>query len=221
MARQRVIRVNGKLYRYVRSIDEGQTLYFMAGREIVVERFDMRPGGCEFDFQINSRPGRGPIAAMRSGLDKEFDEPRVKSNFFGVPIRPSDAIAMAQARRVTMTYGEIAPKVYRSKVMTSPVGWTIWFKRTYYAGSASLPFVKPTGGTGAYNVGRVGVASIRGQSSTAPENDLPLTNNAGLLFVYVGVDDFYEQVPPFQGDMTGQDQSVFDKLNSYLLGWRR
>jgi hypothetical protein len=84
------IRIDGKLFRLVATVDEGRSLYFAAGRSIAVEKFDMRPGGTEFDFQVNSRAFRGgrpeAIASTQSGLDREFMEARVKSNLFGLPL---------------------------------------------------------------------------------------------------------------------------------------
>ncbi len=83
------IRVDGRLFRLVGTVDEGSSLYFSGGRSIAVEKFDMRPGGTEFDFQVNSRAfrgGRPQAVASTPGMDNEFMEARVKSNLVGLPL---------------------------------------------------------------------------------------------------------------------------------------
>lgn len=84
MANHTVIRIGNENFRLIATVDEGQTLYFTAGKAIAVEKYDMRIGKSEFDFQVNSRPVRGgrpeAIAARQQSLDREFMESRVKSN---------------------------------------------------------------------------------------------------------------------------------------------
>ena len=72
MARETTIRIDRELFRLVATVDEGQTLYFASGKAIAVEKFDMRIGQTEFDFQVSSRPRAGgrplSIAATEDGL---------------------------------------------------------------------------------------------------------------------------------------------------------
>lgn len=72
MANHTVIRIGNENFRLIATIDEGQTLYFTAGKAIAVEKYDMRIGKSEFDFQVNSRPVRGgrpeAIAARQQSL---------------------------------------------------------------------------------------------------------------------------------------------------------
>ena len=155
MTQATVIRIGQERFRLVATIEEGQSSYFTAGAAIAVEKYDMRIGRSEFDFQVASRRVRGgtpeSIASTQDSMDREFLENRVKSNLYGLPVSVGNLVGMARERRVQLTYGEVRPQVFRSGVETRPVAWRIWFKRTWYTGAASgrgrTP--KPTDGTNA------------------------------------------------------------------------
>ena len=122
---------------------------FLAGPMIAVEKFDMRPGGTEFDFQINSRAvvGKRPvdIISMRESLNREFMEKRVKTNLFGMPMSIGNGADIVTGKAApAATYGELVPQLFRSSVGTNPVGWRIVFKRAHYAGSGSKVPVRAT-----------------------------------------------------------------------------
>lgn len=230
MSSQTTIRIGAESYRLVATVDEGQTLYMTAGRAIAVEKYDMRIGKSEFDFQVNSRAVRGgrpdAIAARQDGLDREFMESRVKSNLMGMPVSLGNAATMVRERRVALTYGELRPQVFRSSVKTAPVAWRIWFRRTWYSGQASGRGMRgaagPTAGAkaqvSAQGSARIGAASgpTRRGSATAIG---PLTNDAGVLRVYVLTGDASEIVAPFdRHDVTFRDPTLLERARSFIGG---
>jgi len=232
MADQTVIRIGGKSYRLVATVDEGQTLYLQAGRAIAIEKFDMRIGKSEFDFQVNSRPIRGgrpdAIAARQESLDREFLESRVKSNVMGLPISLGNAAAMVRDRHVTLSYGELRPQVFRSSVKTTPVAWRIWFRRTWYSGQASGRGMRGRAGATAgakAEVSATGSARIAATSGYPRQSRAtaigPLTNDAGVLRVYVLAADDCKIVAPFdRHDVTFRDPTLWERARALMGGGR-
>lgn len=236
MPRETVKRIDGRLYRLVATVEEGQTLYFAGGKSIAVERFDMRPGSVEFDFQVNSRAFRGgrpeQIAAMQTSLDREFLEQRVKSNVLGLPFSIGDPITMVRQRRITFTYGELRPQIFRSQASTQRIAWRVWFKRTWYTGNADVPGANVPGAKLRSSAGRgiaviargngsaqIGAASDQGQQTLATGGVDMLTNEAGMLFVYVPANDGYKHLPPFdRRDMIFTSPSIADHIRSWMAG---
>ncbi|BCI71853.1 hypothetical protein SPKIRA_26830 [Sphingomonas paucimobilis] len=230
MANHTVIRIGNENFRLIATVDEGQTLYFTAGKAIAVEKYDMRIGKSEFDFQVNSRPVRGgrpeAIAARQQSLDREFMESRVKSNLFGLPVSLGNAAAMVKDRRVALSYGELRPQIFRSSVSTRPVAWRIWFRRTRYSGQASGKGIrnapKPAASAKA-QASAMGSAAI-GAMSKAPQRGRataigPLANGAGILRVYVLADDKSEIVAPFdRRDVTFRDPSLWERAVNLVRG---
>ncbi len=219
------IRVDGRLFRLVGTVDEGSSLYFSGGRSIAVEKFDMRPGGTEFDFQVNSRAFRGgrpqAVASTQAGMDNEFMEARVKSNLVGLPLSYGNINEMRRQRRIELSYGELRPQVFTSRVAGAPLAWRIWFKRTHYAGNPSVPRLPK--GTAVPRA--TGSAAVRGMSETpnrdhAPGAIGPLTNAAGILRVYVeGNDAFQVFGRPFDGgDVIFRPTTLMEHLGSFVRG---
>lgn len=228
MADQSVIRIGAETYRLVATVDEGQTLYLTAGRAIAVEKYDMRIGKSEFDFQVNSRPVRAgrpdAIAARQDGLDREFMESRVKSNLLGLPVSLGNAAAMVRERRVALTYGEVRPQVFRSSVKSAGVAWRIWFRRTWYAGQASGRGMRGAAGpaagakaqASAQGSARIGAASGQPRRGRATAIG-PLTNDAGVLRVYVLASDASEIVAPFdRHDVTFRDPTLLESARALI-----
>ncbi|MES3085207.1 MULTISPECIES: hypothetical protein [Sphingomonas] len=229
---EKVIRIDRKTFRLVATVNEGGSLYFSAGAVIAVEKYDMRIGKSEFDFQVNSRRFRGrvpePIAASQAGLDREFMESRVKSNLMGLPVSVGNAVAMARDRRIELTYGEVRPQVFRSSVPTQPVAWRIWFKQTWYSGQASgrsmLGKAKASDGlkasASAAGSAAIGGASGRSITTFAPNAIGPLTNDAGILRVYVPTEDPFTLFRrPFDShDLIGRAPTLADHVGSFIRG---
>jgi len=151
---QQFVMIGGRRFRTVAKIDEGLNLNFLAGPIIAVEKFDMRPGGTEFDFQVNSRAVHGnrpiDIVSTRAALNREFIENRVKTNIAGLPISVGNGVAIATGKAPPQaTYGELQPQLFRSNAGTDPVGWRIVFTRAHYTGSGGkLPIRARSGGEG-------------------------------------------------------------------------
>ena len=233
MASDKVIRIGRESYRLVATVDEGQTLYLQAGRTIAVEKFDMRIGKSEFDFQVNSRPVRGgrpdAIAARRDSLDREFMESRVKSNIMGLPISLGNIAAMSQDKRVALSYGELRPQIFRSSVTTATVAWRIWFRRTWYSGQASgrgmRGSVGPTAGgkAQASAMGSAQIAAASGHPKQGRNSAIrPLTNDAGILRVYVLAQDASKIVAPFdRHDVTFRDPTMWERARALVRGASR
>jgi hypothetical protein len=226
-----VIRVGREQFRLVATIYEGQTLHFAAGAVIAVEKHDMRPGGTEFSFQVNSRATRDgrpeTIAAMQRSLDDEFMESRVKTNILGLPISIGNAAAMVRNRNVALSYGELAPQIFRSKVRSNPVAWRIWFDRAYYAGAASKPALRaPTGEAAGRlsaqaqtraNASAAAGAASRTQNGEAGGGIAPLHTGA-LLRLYVLEGSPYRPYGrPFgQGDLIGVERPWYVRAGQAL-----
>lgn len=145
-------------------------LYFMAGRSIAVEKFDMRPGGVEFDFQVNSRIYREgqpmEIASTQAAQDREFMESRVKSNLFGLPLSYGNIKQMGQEGRIGLSYG-LRPQIFTSRIANPPVAWRIWFRGTHYAGNPGVPRL-PKGTAPARGVGSVSVHAMTKSPGQGP-----------------------------------------------------
>lgn len=151
---QQFVMIGGRRFRMVATIDEGLNLNFLAGPVIAIEKFDMRPGGTEFDFQVNSRAVHGnrpiDIVSTRAALDREFVENRVKTNIAGLPISVGNGVSIATGKApARATYGELQPQLFRSNAGTDPVGWRIVFTRAHHTGSGGkLPVRTTTSGGG-------------------------------------------------------------------------
>lgn len=185
----------------------------------------MRPGGTEFDFQVNSRPFRGgkpeAIAAMQSSLDREFAESRVKSNLFGLLLSYGNMNEMRRQRRIELSYGELRPQVFPSRVAGPRVAWRIWFKRAYYAGNPSVPGLsKGTASARADGSASIGALSASPRNGQSTGGIGPLTNQGAILRVYVHGDDTFQVFgKPFdQGDMIFRPTTLGEHLNSFVRG---
>ena len=216
----------------VATVEEGQTLYCSAGHTIAVEKFDMRIGSSEFDFQVTSRPFRGErpeeIMAQQETQDREFMESRVKSNLYGLPLSLGNMVQMTRERRIDLSYGELKPQVFRTGLKTLPIAWRIWFKRNWYTGAASGRGVR--GATGA-NVAvkaratavgssRIGASSADPTSGAANGQINPLGNDAGILRVYAKLSDTYRVFArPFDDhDVIFRERSIAEHLGSLFGG---
>ncbi len=227
-----VIRIDRNYYKLVAILEEGQTLYFSAGQSIAVEKFDMRIGSTEFDYQVNSRQFRGgipdSIMTMQQSLDDEFNEGRVKSNLYGLPVSLGNLGQMARQRRIELSYGELKPQVFRSTVTTTPVAWRIWFKRTYYTGAASGrgyrggkgPNAGPNAVATAGGSARIGTGSEAASPRLGSGEIGPLTNDAGVLRVYTKLGDKYQVFRrPFDDhDAVFRPLTLMDHLTSFVRG---
>ena len=224
------LKIGAETFRLVATIDEGQTLFFKAGKRIAVEKFDMRPGGTEFDYQVTSRgvhDGKPEaVAGMAAGFDREFLENRTKSNPLGLPVNVGNAIAMARDRRIALTYGELRPQVFNSPIKTAQVGWRIWFNRAWYAGAGGRPSRTANGGANARvsarASARIGAMSVTPRAGLASGGIGALGNDAGILRVWVPVDDGYAPTGPFdRHDVVGRPPSITDRIGSMFRDWVR
>lgn len=198
------VRIDREMFKLVATLEEGQMLYFSAGKAIAVEKFDMRIGSTEFDFQVNSRRFAGTrpesVMAMQEGLDREFNEAPVKSNLYGLPVSLGNLAQMARERRVRFSYGELQPQVFRTTVATSPVAWRIWFKRTYYTGASSGrgyrggkgPNAGPNAAATANGSARIGTNSEANHPGVASGNIGLPANDTGILRIYTKLGDPYD-----------------------------
>ena len=132
--------IDGEIY-YQRLVAEpGQYLHFLAGRKISVETYAIEAGGHDFNYQVMSRAtvdGKPEsILTTQKALEREFFEKRhVQRTFAPVSIGPAP-----DGPKVAITYGEVSPQVYESKVETDIVAWTVQFlwHRLAKAGGARL-----------------------------------------------------------------------------------
>lgn len=194
---QRITMIGGRRFRMVATIDEGLRLNFLAGPVIAIEKFDMRPGGTEFDFQIISRAVHGDrpidIVSTRAALDREFIENRVKTNIAGLPISVANGVGIATGKApIEATYGELQPQMFRSNAGTDPVGWRIVFKRAHYAGSGGkLPLRAKYGDGGRIPSGLtmqppIGAARIREAGRAATHADASASAGAAWPSIAAG-----------------------------------
>lgn len=228
----RTIRIGDTTFEYVATIYQGQVLYFTAGATVAVEKHDMRPGGTEFDFQVTSRATRNgqpePIMAMQSSLDREFLESRVKTNLYGLPLSLGNGVEMVRQRRVELSYGELRPQIFHSKVETNPVAWYIWFKQAHYVGSAARPMLRAPTATAARTrladqaqtradaSASAGAVTSGGNAHQANGRIEPLSIDA-LLRVYVPKGSPYRPLDrPFRGDVIFHETSWWDRIRNAM-----
>lgn len=240
MVGRRKITVGKDVYVLVATIDETQSLSFLAGTAIAVEKMDMRPGGTEFDYQVNSRGVRNgrpeDIMVMQNSLDREFMEARVKSNVYGLPVSIGNLMAMARGAPLELSYGELRPQVFTSKVTTDPVAWTIHFKRAYYSGVATRPSLSRPSGTAVDKLANqattradasasAGAATATGgaRNRSAPGNVQPIGVDA-VLRLYVRETDLSRYKPSSKifgdHDMIFHSPGIFDWLQQLARSWR-
>ena len=127
--------IRGVAYRRMRAIYPNESVYLITGNQIAIEHWAYEIGQHYFDYEVNSRsvgPDGRPtaIASMRSGLEREFMERRVNTRgAIPVSIGDSDGNRIPE---VGMTYGELAPQIYQSRVAGPQVAWSIKFRRQQY-----------------------------------------------------------------------------------------
>lgn len=73
-----------------------------------------------------------------------------------------------------------------------------------------------TRGIGSSRIAGASGPAWRGQANAL---DPLLTNNAGMLRVYIGAEDRFEQLPRFDGhDIIGTDPTLLDRWRSFWRG---
>jgi len=234
MSVQQTLQIGADSFQFRSTVDEGQTFCFFAGSTIAVEKWDARPGSTEFDFQVMSRAapdGRaGAIMSSREGLYREFNEARVKSNLFGLPISGGNVVAVARGRAAPeLTYGELQPQVFRSRVTSNLVAWTLWFPRAHYVGMGGVPRIPGTAKPSA--AARAGAATARAEGAAAmgamSQRDPSLADGsagpvgmAATLRVYILLADLAKfRVSPQRfdtHDMIFNPLTVFDRLRALV-----
>ncbi|SFR98511.1 hypothetical protein [Sphingomonas jatrophae] len=127
--------IRGTTYRQFRTVFPGSRLFFVSGRDIAIEHWAYEVGQHEFDYEVNSRRtganGRPEaIATTRDALAREFMEGRAIGRMpIPLSIGDSDGNRLPE---VQMTYGEVAPQLYRSRVDSERVAWSVNFVRHYH-----------------------------------------------------------------------------------------
>ena len=122
----------GRTWRPFQIVNPGATLTMIAGPLIAVETWAVEWGQHEFDYEVNSRPlarDGQPQAIMttRQALRDEFFERRVVPRQ-PIPFSMAFPNGMMSRPEIALTYGEVAPQTYQSRISASQVGWQIAFK---------------------------------------------------------------------------------------------
>ena len=232
--RHRRITIGADRFILVATIEEGQNLSFYAGRVVAVEKMDMRPGGTEFDFDVHSRATRNGVAediiTNRDSLRNEFMERRVKSNVYGLPISVGNVYAVARGKApAELSYGELQPQVFHSRHESDPIGWTINFRRAWYAGVASKAVRRPpqakwgrVGGQATAKANGSASANAHGGGTSLGQanGDVGLPTLDAVLRLYVRETELtrYRPSPRTFGssDMIFDSPSVFERLGNML-----
>lgn len=166
--------------------------------------------------------GKG-VATTRTALDREFLERRVKTNLAGLPISVGNVAAVARGGDAELTYGEIAPQLFESRVPTIPVAWTVRFVRSHYAGgggtSARLNRPSPAKAPKAVANAQAwanGAASARAGGGRSPGPDIRIVGIDATLRVYVEQADrarYMRASRPFgKRDLIGYEPSWYERL---------
>ena len=167
----------------------------------------------------------------KSVRDSEIAFYKTKSNLYGLPLSAGNAWAMARGAPIELTYGEIRPQIFQSRVATTAVAWTIGFKRAYYDGMASRSMVQPgnaaaragaatRAGAMANGSARIGTETVGvAAPNQAPGTVQPLGVNA-VLRLYVPQRDLASYRPstePFGNhDMIFHSPTIFERLSAMV-----
>lgn len=207
--------IKGTTFRQFATVEETQKLFFVSGQTIAVETWALMMGQHEFDYQLNSRetsPDGLPqaIATTEGALDREFLERRV---VFRSPIPLSVAFPNGLKPVADITYGEVVPQIYKSRVRTSTVAWSLNFKKHY------LNSVQGKFGTAKGAVSPSSGALATAQMSAAAQN---IATGLEYLTVYVPVADFGKTRRLNDGfgvnDVIGQNPSWIDGWMTKVRG---
>lgn len=132
--------IDGEIYNRRITASPGQYVHFLAGKKISIETFAIEAGGHDFNYQVMSRAtvnGRPEsVVTTQRALEREFWERRYVQRTFA----PISIGLGPKGPEVEVTYGEVSPQVYESRVETSVVAWSVQFlwHRLAKAGGARL-----------------------------------------------------------------------------------
>ncbi len=122
--------LQGTSFRRVGTINPGENLYIRAGAVICIETWALDWAQHDFQYEVNSRQTvQGvpeAIATTRSALQNEFVERRVVTRM-PIPVSVGDS-NRNHIPEINLTMGEVSPQIYRSRLNSSPLAWSIKFK---------------------------------------------------------------------------------------------
>lgn len=207
--------IRGVRYRRFRTVFPGERLFFVTGNQIAIEHWAYEVGQHHFDYEVNSRPvlnGRPQaIATTRDALQREFLERKVNTRqVIPVSIGDSDGNRIPE---VAMTYGEVAPQIYRSRVEGPEVAWSIIFGlhrhvSTQGAGGTALSIARPNA-----NVVQNAARSANAQQMQSGHN---------YLMLWIPVDRFgaTRLLPNGFGttDVIGYDPPLHRRIIQWITG---
>lgn len=206
----------GGTYRAVMELGAGNTIYFLAGARIAIEKWEMRPGRTNIEFQVNSRATRDgrpiSIATNEETLRDEFIERTVAGRQV-VPISVGELSNLRQGRApsVALTYGEASPQIFQSTVRTRPVAWTVAFRDTRHAGMGGARMRRPSGAK-ASQAGQLAREQAEGAAR------LRAVTSMTFLRIFVNIADVgsYRVLdePIGNGDVTGRRPSLIEQMMS-------
>ncbi len=207
--------LHGVTFRQMGTINPGEAIYFRAGSQICVETYALDWGQHDFNYEVNSRTTRGgapqAIATTRRALQREFMERRVVTRQ-PIPISAGDTNGN-RIPEVAMTMGEVSPLIYRSRLTSSPLAWSINFMshRNVAAGGT----VSAAGNAARRNSNAPAVARGSARMSAAP-------TGFNYLMLWIPASDinsfrFYDGGFGVT-DMIGTEPSAWQRWSSWVTG---
>ncbi|MDG5497835.1 hypothetical protein [Niveispirillum sp. BGYR6] len=191
----------------------GSYICFIAGNKIAVETFAIEPGTHEFNYEVNSRSVKDgmpeAVVTTRQALEREFTERRyVKRSHVPLSVSFADGITKPKA---AITYGEVAPQVYVSKVDTMLVAWSIeflWHRLAGPGGAGLSRNSKKQAGNMAQALGSAAVDSLPDLSSYLQVH-IPFADRQKLKSLGRGFGTM---------DIIGTEQSLLDRWATRVFG---
>lgn len=206
--------IDGTSYMPVWFPNPGDYIHFIAGNKIAVETFAVEAGTHDFNYEVNSRHTSNgnpeSILTTENALKEEFKERRYVNRSF-IPISADFSVGIKNIK-ADITYGEVTPAIYDSKVKSPLVAWSIEFKWHRLVMAEKIKKAKTARGKRKQDI-----IAARG---TAALESLPDLN--GHLRVYVPSSDIQKFSKLKQGfgttDIIGTNSGIIEEWITRVFG---